>query len=288
MTKLNSVFKNLRRSPYQSLAAFIMTSITFFVVSIFTLLVFGTERLLTYFESRPQVTAFFEDKVTDQQVQELRSQIEGTGFAQGIKYVSKAEALEIYKSQNEDNPLLLEMVTADILPASLEVSSYSVQDLGKLAEIMKKSEGVEEVVYQEDVITTLTKWVNGVRIGGLAITSLLLLGSLVTIVVILGMRVAIRKNEIKTLYLLGASGWYIRSPLLFEGMIYSTVGVVFGWGATYLLVLYLTPNLLEFFSGIDLFPVPPIFMFGALAVELVGATLLAVLASLSAMRRYGK
>lgn len=288
MSKLKSIFAGIRRSPYQSAVAVLMTTVTFFVVTLFTLLLFGSQKLLLYFESRPQVTAFFQDTATPDSVAALQTQVQDSGLSQSIKYVSKTEALEIYKKQNQDNPLLLEMVTADILPSSLEVSGKSVKDLEGLAAILKADKNVEEVVYQQDVLDTLKKWVEGIRIAGLVLSGLLLLVSLITIIVLLGMRVAARKNEIKTLALLGASSWYIRAPFFAEAILYTSTGVVLGWGTTYLTLLYLTPNLLSFFDGISLLPIPFLFMLAVLGGELVLGLFLGIIASASATRRYRK
>jgi len=286
MSKVNSVFKSLRRSPYQSFAAFTMTSVTFFVVTIFTLLVFGTHEILVHFESQPQVTAFFKDQLTETQVKLLKDKLQATSYIKSLNYISQTDALKIYQQQNQDNPLLLEMVTADILPPSLEVSAHRVSDLPELAQILEAEPEVEEVIYQKDVVDSLKKWVHGLRIGGLALTLLLLLGSLLTLVIILGMRVSSRRTEIKTLSLLGASSWYIKKSFLIEGIIYCFVGAVIGWGFTYLLLLYLTPNLLDFFSGISLLPISIVFMVWLLGAELLGAVVLGFLASFSATRRY--
>lgn len=288
MTKIKFTLTNMRRSPYQSLAAITMTMITFFVITIFALIILGASGLLTYFESRPQVTAFFKDTATPTHISDLRTKVEDTGVVDQVKYISKEDALVIYRQQNEDNPLLLEMVTSDILPASLEVSAKSVGGLDQVAVIMKEDKNVEEVVYQKDVIDTLKKWVDGVRLAGLSISGILILTSLLTIIIILGMRVSTRRTEIKTLSLLGATSWYIRTPFLLEGLIYAESGVILGWGVGYLLLLYLTPNLLDFFVGIPLFPIAPTFMLILLGAELLVGSILGLIASGSATRRYWK
>lgn len=288
MTNFKTTLKHIRRSPYQSIAAIIMTSITFFIVSIFALTALGTNTLLTYFESRPQVTAFFTDEATSQEVDSLSATITEKVTTESIIYIGKDEALTIYQEQNQDNPLLLEMVTADILPASLEVSAKSVADLESIASIMQGASFVEEVVYQKDIIDTITVWVNGVRIGGVALSLLLLIASLTTIIIILGLKFTARKLEINTLSLLGASNWYIRGPFVTEGIIYSVAGALIGWGISYLVLLYLTPNLVDFLQGITLLPVPYWVMLLVLTGELTLALVLGSLASLIATRRYGR
>lgn len=286
--KLTTTIKHLRRSPYQSLSAIVMTTLTFFIVSVFTLTVLGAQALLNYFESRPQVTAFFHDEAGTIEVNSLKTELEQAVEVESATYISKPEALEIYRRQNADDPLLLEMVTADILPASLEISTRSVADLDSVAAIMQSKSYVEEVVFQKDVIDTLQTWVKGVRYAGLALSGLLFFVSLITIVIILGLKFTARKIEINTLSLLGASSWYIRGPFVLEGIIYAVTGAILGWSLAYLLLLYLTPNLVSFLQGITLLPVPPLLMLTVLAGQLVLGLVLGSLASLIATRRYGR
>jgi len=285
---MEMTLKHMRRSPYQTMAAITLTTITFFIVSVFTLTGLGAHRLLTYFESRPQVTAFFQDDTTKDQVDTLDKKIKSTVLVESSEFISKEAALDIYKSQNQDNPLLLEMVTADILPSSLEVSAKDVQDLEKIAAIMQDDPQVEEVIYQKEVIDTLKSWVSGVRVTGTVLSGLLLLASLTTIIVILGLRVTSRKVEINTLSLLGASPWYIRGPFVLEGVMYSTTGAFIGWGICYVALLYLTPNLASFLQGIPLLPVQPWVMLAVLGVQLALGLFLGSIASLIATRRYGR
>lgn len=288
MKKLSSTFTHMRRSPYQSLAAIFMTSVTFFIISIFALVVLGASNMLGYFESRPQVTAFFKDEADLADVESLKNSINQSIIIDSSFYISKDDALEIYKKQNSDNPLLLEMVTADILPASLEVSAKNVKDLETIAEVMQKNASVEEVVFQKDVIDTLRKWVTGLRIVGVALSGLLIFASLTTIVMILGLKFTAKKTEINTLSLLGATSWYIRAPFVTEGMIYGLTGAVIGWGLSYLTLLYLTPNIVSFLQDIPLLPVPLWVMMSLLATEVVLASMIGALASLIATRRYGR
>ncbi len=288
MSQKNTVFKHMRRTPIQSMAAIFMTGVTFFIISVFALVVLGAHSMLTFFESRPQVTAFFKDSATESDLDSLKTSINNALPVENMRYISKDDALGIYRKQNEGNPLLLEMVTADILPASLEVSAKNVSDLETVATIMQKSSSVEEVVFQKDVIDTLRKWVGGLRLTGIILSTLLCLVSLTTIVMILGLKFTARKSEINTLSLLGATSWYIRGPFVTEGLIYGLLGAIAGWGLAYLTLLYLTPNIISFLGDITLLPVPIWVMLTLLAGEIVLASAIGAFASLVATRRYGR
>lgn len=265
-----------------------MSSVAFTVVSVFALLVLGTNSMLNYLESRPQVTAFFHDDTTADEVQTLRETINNIGLIDEITYISKEGALAIYQEQNQDNPLLLEMVTADILPASLEVSATSVDQLEKIALVLQDDPIVEEVVYHKDIIDTLKNWTRGIRVTGLALSGLFLFTAIMIITVIIGLKISAKRAEINILSLLGASSWYIKAPFVIEGAIYGLIGSIVGWGITYITLLYLTPNLISFLQNIPLLPIPPLTMLIMLASQALLGILVGTFASLIAARRYGR
>jgi cell division transport system permease protein len=283
-----TAWTHIRRAPYQALAAILIMFLTFFVATIFVLTAAGSQAILNWFETRPQVTAFFEDKVTPQQIDILKAKLAQTGKVKEAKYVSKEEALAIYREQNKNDPLLLEMVTANILPASLEVSTIDISYLGEIAQILRQEPGVEEVIFQEDVVKALHNWTNTLRKVGIGLIGTLGGVSLLIILVIIGMKVALRREEIEILQLIGATGWYIRAPFVFEGIFYGVVGAILAWGASYLLLLYSTPFLVEFLAGIPILPVPFLFMLALLGVEIFLGTLIGTLGSLVAVKRYLK
>lgn len=288
MSKVQRLTSAIRRTPYQSLSAIILTTLTFFALSIFSLVVLGTNQMLHYFETRPQVTAFFKDAATDADAENLRALIASKTSVQSSKYVSKEDALSLYKNQNQDNPLLLEMVTADILPASLELSATSVEGLEVIASTMQSDPLVEEVVFQKDVIDILSKWLGGIRLAGLFLTTLLTVASVTTIIVIIGLKFRSKKAEMYTLTLLGATNWYIRRPFVLESMLYGCLGAIVGWGISYILLLYLTPNLIVFLGEIRLVPVPYWVMLAILGGEIILGAILGGVSSFIATRRIGR
>lgn len=279
-------WKHIRRSPYQALAALMIMVLTFFVINVFALLSFGSEKMINYFETRPQITAFLKDEISEEQVKSLKKQLEDSGQVANLKYVSKEEALAIYREQNKDDPLLLEMVTAEILPASLEVSALASGDLAGLAQTLEKATGVEEVLFQADVVAALNNWTRIIRRAGLGLVAFFVLTSLLVVLIIISMKISAKKIEIEILKLLGASRGYIHNPFLTEGILYGLSGALIGWGLAYLALLYATPFLVAFFGEINLLPIPFWLMLALLAAEMGLGVFIGSLASFLAVRRY--
>jgi cell division transport system permease protein len=278
-------FKNIRRAPFQAAGSVLVLILTFTAAQAFVLVSLASSVLLHYFETRPQVTAFFTDDISEQQIFLVKEQMEAQPYVSGVTYISKAQALELYRQQNDNDPLLLEMVTADILPASLEVSARSAQNLQTISDYLTNVTGVEEVTYQKDVIEALQQWTNGLRIGGLILVGFLVGTSLLITTILISMKVAQKRQEIKTMRLLGASPWFVRGPFLLEGALYGLASAVIAWGVVYVGLLYATPTLVGFLGEIPLLPVPVTTMLWLLAGGAgAGVTMGVVSGSLSTSR----
>lgn len=250
MRLILSTWTHVRRSPYQAMAAILTMFLTFLLAGVFFLATASSVLVLQFFESKPQITVFFTDKATADDAKTLQKTLDATDKVSAMKYVSKDDALTIYREQNKNDPLLLEMVTADILPASLEVSAKDPNLLSELDPLIRKAQGVEEVVFQKDVVDTLLSWTNAIRIVGGSLAILLAIDSLLIIMTVISMKIALKKEEIEVLKLVGASLWYIRMPFIMEGGFYGVTGAFMAWIMITGLVMWLRPMVLSFLGMI--------------------------------------
>lgn len=286
---MKTTWAHIRRSPYQAFAAVFIMMQTFFVITAFTFITFGSAKTISYFESVPQATAFFKDTAKQSDIDALKSQVNATGKATKVRFISKEEAFKIYKEQNKgEDPLLMDLVSADILPPSLGVSAQNLDDLESIANLMKQSPQVERVEFRRDIVDKLKSWTNALRKIGVAFIAVLSLDSIFLMVIIIGIKISQKKEEIEIMRLLSASNSYIRFPFLLEGMFYGITGAVLGWGIASSVLLYETPFLRSFLGEIPLLPVSPFFLLAVLGGEILGAVILGWFASFLAVFRYLK
>jgi cell division transport system permease protein len=288
MKTAKTTWKNVRRSPYQSLAAILIMMLTFLVVSLFTMIVVSSSQIISYFESSPKVTAFFKDDAKQQNIDTVADSLKATGKVSSIKFVSKEEAFKRYSSWNKNNPVLLDLVNAEVLPPSLEISTYKIEDLDPVAKVLKDSPYVSDVVFLKDVVSTLISWTDAVRKIGLALVVVLSVVSIFIMTTVIGFKISQKKEEIEIMRLLSATNWYIRWPFLLEGMFYGVIGALLGWIFTFGLTLYARPYLTSFMREIQLVTVSPTFLLALLAIEIGLAILLGAIASFLAVLRYLK
>ena len=289
MNHIRTTWHHIRRSPFQSLIAIIVMTLSFFVMSIFIFTNTGLSSVLNYFETKPEITLFLKDGLDKTTIEGVQKELSNYKNVKEIKYISKDKALEIYKEQNKDNPLLTEMVTASILPASFEVT---VSEPATLEEIYQnystRTTIIDEIIYQKDVIKSLLTWTKNIRISGIAITAVIGSISLLTIITIIGMKITNRKEEIKISRLLGASKFYVKKPFLLEGLFYGLFGSFFGFIFTFFIILIIRNSVNNFFQPVVFFNINPIFYLEILLIELLVGSILGLFASWIGSNRYIK
>lgn len=278
----------MRRSPFQALAACMVMFLTFLALSLFIILASGSQKILRFYESKPQAIAFFKDGTTKQDVESIQNALQQESKVTKIEYVSKDMALQIYKERNKNDPALLELVTANILPASLEISTQTPEDLAPIAQILKREPVIEEVIVPEDVVASLTAATRVIRVVGGAVVVFLALFATLVILMIVGFKIRLRRDEIEIMRLIGASNNFIRMPFVLEGLFYGLTGAIVSWILVYTLLWYFTPFLQGYLAEVNLLPVNPLFMLTLLGMMILVAFLVGGLGSLGAVRRYLK
>lgn len=245
-----SFWRRIRRTPYQAFASVFMVFLTICVMALFLLVAVGSSAVLSFFESKPQVTVYFTDEKNTGAIEELANRLKSSGKVANITYISKEQALAKYREDNKNDPLLLEMVTAEILPSSMEISATEAQYLEEIATTVKNEPDVDEVVFLKDVVDSLIAWTGAIRKVGVVFVIFLILETVLILLTIIGMHIALKKEEIEILRLVGATPWYIRKPFLMEGIAYGIFGSTLAWAMVTGLVFYFRPFIASFLQGI--------------------------------------
>lgn len=256
MNAFTTAASSIRRSPYQAFAAILTMTFTLAVLFALSFIFAGIEKILSFYETKPQVVAFFKLSTDDATIKKVTDELKKKPYVADISVTSKEDALKLYSAEFKESPLLLELVTPEMLPVSLEVSSKTLDELKLIRGDLEAETSIEEVKLQENVIDTLKHWTSTVRWLGIGVGATLMTVSSFIIMVIISMRVSMQRHTISIMRLVGASYWYVKKPFIVEGMIYGFVGALFGWGISLLGLLYSIPYLESFTKGLPVFPIP--------------------------------
>jgi len=154
---LRTSLGNIRRAPFQAMAAVLVLSVTFFVSTLIAIFVYASNQFLFYFETRPQIIAYIKNEATNEQIDELHGRLRGDSRVNDVRFVTKEEAFRLYKEATADTPLLGELVSPSTFPASIE---FSTNDLAYAQELLTEI-GNEEIVDEVDFTASLGGQTNG-------------------------------------------------------------------------------------------------------------------------------
>ncbi len=203
-------------------------AITLFIVGLFTIVVYDIQAVLNSIRSQVEVAVYLKDNTTNQLKEYLENQIRQWPEIAEVKYISKDQALERFRAQNEGSNILKE-IQGNPLPASFELRLNDPEkvELVALRFIDKDGgyiEGVDEVIYGRDYVRQLFNITTVIGTITLLIIVVLLLAAIVLIFNTIRLSIYARRKEVEVMKLVGATNWYVRTPFLFEGFFEGLIG----------------------------------------------------------------
>lgn len=181
------------------------------------------------------ISVYLKDDITDAQKDQLIADLQTIPNVKAVKYLSKQEALDAYKAQNQDNlDLQLAISSTDNpLPATIqvkpkdpnkisEIQAYlDRQDIKKLQSDKTSYSGDRKTAL--DNITSATKFLREAGLIGVIVFAIV---SMLIIFNTIRMAIFNRRDELQIMRLLGASTGFIRGPFVVETMMYGVVSAI--------------------------------------------------------------
>jgi cell division transport system permease protein len=277
----------IKRGPAHVVAAVLVMTASFFVVTVFTFIFMQSKLALNYLESVPQVTAFLTDTATQKDIDNLTEKIQNSGLASSVKFVSREQGLADYKRENADKPQLTELVTADYIPPSIQVQANHLSDLGKIAQVFndQKGKSVDYVVYFSDVVQNLSRFTEGIRNTSLILLALLLVSLTITSAFITGLQTYVNRDEIEIMRLIGANKTFIYLPFILEALLYGVISSALASGIAMAAVPFILSWFSDLFKGVHLGSNYYVLIIG---VSLIIGVVTNLIGSFIAVRRYAR
>ena len=257
----SNIIGNVKTEKLLGVSNLIIMTVTFLLLGFFIDVVVMSQTAMKYLEDQAQITIFFKDDFSEENILKLKENILTNPKISDVKYVSKEDAFNLFKEVNKDEPVLLESITPNVLPASLEVKAKNIRDLASLTADYRKIDGVEEVRYFEDVVNRFRAWSTSIYVFGGVLVTLFLVISFSVVVTTLRTTIASKGKEFETMKLVGAPDSYVKKPLVYQGVFYgifssaiaSVLMILIGFGISQLNV-FSKGLTLGFLHGVYLHP----------------------------------
>ena len=238
---LSESFNSLFRAKFATLITIVTTSIAIFFVSLSIFLVLLSHQLDTKVKNQIQVNVFLADSLSKAQINDLRNNIMSDSLVKSIRMISKEEAKQIFISRTGKD--FSSILSVNPLPVSfvlkLKPKNLTSRKIEKLTEKIKKTNGVDDVVYDYRLTIKLLYYIKSFRL-------FIYIGSLILVLISLYLvystnRLALNsKLELyETMKLVGTKLSTIKLPLLFNGIIIGIISAIITAGVFMIIIDFL-------------------------------------------------
>lgn len=258
---------NIWRNKMFSLASIATMTACIFLFGIFYALGMNFGSMVKDAEEGVAVTVFFDEGITDEQINVIGQEISNRPEVLRYEFVSAEQAWESFKADyfegheeaaagfEEDNPM--------INSANYQVFLNDVSQQESLVEYLQGLEGVREVKQSELAAEVLTDFNNLVAIIFVAIIAILIAVAVFLISNTVTVGISVRKEEIAIMKLIGAKDSFVRAPFIVEGITIGLIGSVIPLALLYFLyekiVTYVSDTFAILSSMINFVPVNELF-----------------------------
>lgn len=223
--------KNISRNKLFSLASVATMSACIFVFGLFFAIVLNFHNIVMTAEQGVAITVFFEDGITQSQIDHIGDELSNHKGVAEVKFVSADEAWDSFKTDyfGDDSANLAEGFKNDNPLAgadNYEVYMQNVEDQSELVSFAEGLEGVRKVNKSDAVAKTLEKANTLIIYVSAAIILILLAVSIFLISNTVTMGITVRREEIAIMKYIGAKDFFVRAPFVIEGMIIGLMGAV--------------------------------------------------------------
>lgn len=247
--------KSIIQNKFFSLAAIGTITACLFLLGVFYALFSNFQHMVYNAESAVGIIVFFDEGVTQVQIDGIGRQIEACKAVDKVEYVSASEAWERFKSEMLEGDQELIQVFGNDNPlsgsSSFEVYLNDVSQQTELVNYIRKLNGVRKVNGSADMAAGLSSFNMLIAYVSMTIIILLILVSIFLINSAVNMGINVRKDEIAIMKLIGATDLFVRLPFLVEGVVMGIVGAAIPLGILRVMYERVISFIVQHFSNLS-------------------------------------
>ena len=238
---VSDAFRSLKRNKTISIASIITVFITFIVLGVFSLVAQNANLAISGVEDKIEIAVYLDDDISLDNQKEIQVKLAEQDGVKDVTYLSKEEAYNDFKESTEDNEGMLQGYTLESnpFPASFVVKIDDSSKIDDIASAVEDMDGVEEVKNQQDLVSSISAFVKGIRYVGTILFVILVAVSIFLIMNTTKLTVYSRRREVGIMKFVGATDWFIRWPFIIEGIVIGFFGALFAIFAIFGLYKYI-------------------------------------------------
>ena len=223
---MSESFKSIYRSILQSAVSSLTIAASLIILSITYYLYMNMQEYAYKIKDEYKIEVFFDEKLDLEQALGVFNKILMIDGIDEGRFIDKDNALEIFKKEFDEN--IINIIGSNPLPmgASYGISpNYRTQSsMIGIADMITEIDNVDEAIFSKGAINKFDKLSRNLLGFSFLLGVFIMFISLFYVSNTIMLVVYSKKDEIKTMNLLGASNFFIKFPYLFKGLILGLLG----------------------------------------------------------------
>ena len=213
-------FQQMWRNKGMSVASVFSITCMLLILGLFFFLTvnvsFMSESIKTQFDT---IEVFLEDDTTEDDAKVMMGSLNALNNVSTVEFIDKEQAMEEFKERWGENAYLLDGLESNPLPNSLRVTLIELDGGELVATVCRGFEGVEDVRYYQSEVNKVLAISNALQKVAMVVIVFLVIVSVLVVSNTIKLTVMARRDEILIMKYVGATNWFIRGPMLLEGML---------------------------------------------------------------------
>ncbi len=221
---------NIWRNKLFSSASIATMTACIFLFGLFYSIVANFQSMVQDVEEGVAITVFFEEDISEEQMQAIGKAIDMAPGVLAQRYVPADTAWEEFKGEYFDGDEEAEEIYGDDNPLE-KLSSYEVylRDVSQQQDLVKYLEslaGVSKVNHSESIANMLADFNRLVGYVSMGIIVILFAVAIFLISNTVSVGIAVRREEIAIMKLIGAADYFVKAPFYVEGIMIGLIGSI--------------------------------------------------------------
>lgn len=298
---LQAGFRGFYRNRTVSLSSIFILTITLAIISSFYLSRAIFDYTLDQIREKVDVRVYFTVDATPEQVADIQAKLRGLTQVKSVILTTKEQALLDFKKKHEGDQLTLQALDElgnNPFGASLSIVAKDTSQYEAIAQQLQAGSGllgdastaVDKINYYQlkdsiDKLNNIIGWTNTV---GFWLSMLFILMSCMIVYNTIRLAIFVYRDEIAVMKLVGASNMFIRGPFVVEAILYSLTATIITLAVFFPATVWVTKKTVFFFEGMNIHQYYVTHFFELAIMLMVSSTLLSVISSVLAVRKYLK
>lgn len=268
-TSLNRIikfgFQGFWRNIWLSIINITILVLTLFAINFLISFNLLADNAIDLVGDKVDVNLYFKENVSNEKIEEINQKISASDYIETTEFVSAEDSLNDFIAKHESDEYILEAVEelkeddSQIFLSSLRIRAKDMDMYDEILEELEESQysslfEIDESEFQDytDMTNRLSNISSRIKFFGYAVSMVFILIALLMVYNTIKIATYTHREEIGIMRLVGATNNFIKSPFIFEIILYNFVAVVLVAVLFYSFLSAMNPLLIKLFEGYPL------------------------------------